>query len=627
MPQTVCQVFEEWCLHYGPDREPHATASRSVASEIHLRRCLGNTFMRLWRKETTMPEETAFHVLNETHILLFLIQFLLLLGSAKLLGLVFERLRQPAVTADILVGIVFGPTILGRLAPAVQRELFPADPFQISMLDTVAWIGIFFLLLVTGLEVNFSSVWKQKGRALWISISDIIIPILVSAAVLAFLPARYMVEPQRRFLFVLFISTIMTISAMPVSIRVMQDLKLLRTDLGFLTISALSINDVIGWVIFTIILGAFAHGRPDILFVGGIILFTALFVLFAAMPAKRAVAELLAMIKRRARDATGYSLTVIVLAGLMFGAIAQRIGIHALFGFFLAGLIAGEARELSEKTRSIISQMVYAVFVPIFFANIGLKVDVAANFDLFLVLLFTALGIAARFLGAFIGVILAGAPRVQRWPVAALHTPGGEMHIVIATLALELQLINQTVFVAIIIAAVLSSITLGPWLSFIIARIMPRGTIQIPVEAAMEIVASDKYDALARLCQKAADLGDIPYEQVYQAARSREEGMSTGLGGAVAIPHARLASLKRPLVVFGRSSSGVDWNSPDGIPARIVFLIITAEEEPETQLRIYSQLLGVVEREEEKLALFDSPDPQKAAELLNEHLRAGSLSV
>lgn len=574
-----------------------------------------------------MATEQAFHVLNETHILRFLVQFFLLLACAKVLGLLFEKFKQPTVTADILVGVLFGPTVFGRLAPTAQRALFPADPFQISMLDTVAWIGIFFLLLVTGLEVNFSSVWKQKGKALWISLSDIVIPIVISAAVLAFLPARYMVEPRRRFLFVLFISTIMTISAMPVSIRVMQDLKLLRTDLGFLTISALSINDVIGWVIFTIILGAFAHGSPDLVFVGGIILFTILFVFLSATILKRAVAGMLSMIERRALDATGYSLTVIAVVGLMSGAIAQKIGIHALFGFFLAGLIAGESRNLSEKTRSIISQMVYAVFVPIFFANIGLKIDVLANFDLFLVSLFTILGIGARFIGAYVGVMLAGAPRVQRWPVGALHTPGGEMHIVIATLALELQLINKTVFVAIIIAAVLSSITLGPWLALIIKRIMPRGTVQIPTATVMEVSAGEKFAALEELCRKASDIEGVEYEQLSKAARDREEGMSTGLPGAIADPHARLPVLAKPIVVFGRSRSGIDWNSPDGVPAKLLFLIVTAEQEPETQLRLYGQLLRVVEKEEQKQSLIEASSPLKAVQILNDHLRVNSLSA
>lgn len=574
-----------------------------------------------------MPSDVSVQTLDESHILIFLIQFFILLGTAKLLGLLFVRLKQPTVTADILVGVILGPSILGRLAPGIQRILFPVDPFQISMLDTVAWIGIFFLLLVTGLDVNFSSVWKQKGKALWISLSDIVIPIIISFAVLAFLPSRYMLDPSRRWLFVLFISTIMTISAMPVSIRVMQDLKLLRTDLGFLTISALSINDVIGWVIFTIILGTFTYGQPDIRFVSSLLILTSLFILFAATIAKKAVARSLTLVKKSTSDATGYSLTIISLAGLFFGAIAQRIGIHALFGFFLAGLIAGEAQDLSERSRSIISQMVYAVFVPIFFANIGLRIDVLKSFDLFLVILLTVIGIGARFAGAYIGAIFARTPRVQRWPVAVLHTPGGEMHIVIGTLALELQLINQTVFVAIIIAAVLSSVTLGPWLSLIIKKIVSRETVYISPQAAVEISSSQKYPALQELCRRATTVGAVNYDEICEAARNREEGMSTGIERGIAIPHARIPYLKDPVIVFGRSRSGIDWNSPDGIPTRLMFFILTREDQPDVQLHIYSQILRVLEKEDVKRELIESPNVVSAVEILDDYLRVTSLNA
>jgi mannitol/fructose-specific phosphotransferase system IIA component (Ntr-type) len=315
------------------------------------------------------------------------------------------------------------------------------------------------------------------------------------------------------------------------------------------------------------------------------------------------------------------------LVGLTFGAIAQNIGILALFGFFLAGLIAGEARDLSEKTRSIISQMVYAVFVPVFFANIGLKIDVLRSFDMFLVMLFTIVGIGARFIGAYVGVILSRAPRVQRWPVAILHTPGGEMHIVIGTLALQLQLINQTVFVAIIIAAVVSSITLGPWLTHIIKRIIPKETVQIPRDAAIEIVSNDKYSALKELCHTAVNVGGVNFEEIYAAARNREEGMSTGFERGIAIPHARIINLPKPVVVFGRSSVGIDWDSPDGIPAKLLFLIITSINQPDVQLHIYGQILRVLSREEETFSIMEAPNPGKAVDLLNEHLRIVQLNV
>ncbi len=568
-----------------------------------------------------MPTDAAVHVLNETHILLFLVQFLLLLGAAKLLGMVFVRFRQPTVTADILVGMLLGPSVFGRLAPSLQAMIFPAESVQVAMLDTVAWLGILFLLLVTGLEVNLASVWRQKGKATWIALSDIIIPIVISAAVLYFLPARYLIDPNRRLLFTVFLGTIMTISAMPVSIRVMADLRLLRTDLGFLTVSALSINDIIGWVVFTIILGIFSYGSPDVLFVGTLVLYTGLFLLLALTVGRRLVDNTVTAIHRRAADSSGYALTVVCLSGLAFGVVTQAIGIHALFGFFVAGLIAGEARDLSEATRTTITRIVYAVFVPIFFANIGLKIDIVESFDVLLVTVFTVLGIVARFAGAYAGVVFSRAPREQRWPVAALHTPGGEMHIVIGTLALELGLITNTVFVAIVVAAVLSSVTLGPWLSAILKRMVTREALQLSPALSLELAPTDKYTALRQLSSKAAEALKYGVDDVYEVARTREEAMSTALEQGIAIPHARLEQAAHPVVVYGRARTGIDWNSSDGVPARHAFFIVTPVSEVDVQLRIYRQLTRVLFDETVRERLLQAPTPAQACEALNEQLR------
>lgn len=564
--------------------------------------------------------------LSENEIMLFLVQFFLLLGLSRSLSLLFKRFRQPVVTADVLIGVILGPSILGRFWPDLHRLIFPEDPSLTIMLDTVAWIGIFFLLLVTGLEVNFSSVWKHRGKALWIALSDIIVPIVFSAIVLYFLPSRYMIDPQKHILFVFFISTIMTISAMPVSIRVMQDLKLLRTDLGFITISALSINDIVGWVVFTIILGIFTHGSADFTFASSLIFFTALFLLFAATVGKNTIGFFLSIIRRKSFEASGPALTVVLLAGLFFGALTQKIGINALFGFFVAGLIAGESNDLPEKTRSTIDQFVNSVFIPIFFANIGLKIDLFKSFDVFLVCLFTVLGVSARFLGAYFGVLFAGIPKAQRLPVSALHTPGGEMHIVIGTLALNLNLINDTVFVAIIVSAILSTITLGPMLSFMIRRIIPKQAVQIPSNAAIEIKAIQKYEVLRILSGKASQIIGKDQQLIYDLVKNREEGMSTGLENGVAIPHARIPEMQIPAVLLGFSTQGVDWDSPDGIPAKLIFFILTPLDRNDTQLEIYRQLTNVLSKKENLNAIISAPSLQALVTILNENLRVSAIA-
>ncbi|HSG28242.1 MAG TPA: cation:proton antiporter, partial [Candidatus Krumholzibacterium sp.] len=346
------------------------------------------------------------HYLDETHILIFLVQLLILMGAARGLGELFRRFKQPALTAEILVGVLLGPTILGRYLPGIQIALFPPDAIQQSMLETVAWLGILFLLLETGLEIDFSIAWRQRGNAFVIAMTDIIVPMLVAFGAVIFLPASYMVDPGQRLIFSLFMATVMTISALPVSARVLHDLKLLKTDLGFLVMSALTVNDIVGWVLFTIIIGIFTTTTVSVGPIVFIFLATVGFAALALTLGRKMSNQLLDAVTSRNFPEPGTSLTITVILGLMFGAFTQKLGIHALFGFLIAGIIVGEARSLSEQTRSVISQMVHSLFVPLFFANIGLKLDFAANFDLFLVMLMCVVGIGGRYLGAWIGVTM-----------------------------------------------------------------------------------------------------------------------------------------------------------------------------------------------------------------------------
>ena len=410
------------------------------------------------------------HYLNEQNIFIFLIQVFLLLGLARGLGELFHKWKQPSITAEILVGIFLGPTIFARFWPSLYQVIFPQDLIQQNMLETVAWLGVLFLLLETGLEVDFSSAWRQRGDALRIAITDIIVPMVIAFILCLFLPSYYLVNPEQRLIFALFMATCMTISAVPVAARVLHDLKLSKTDLGFLIMSALSVNDIIGWLIFTLVLGFFTQVSLEISKIGIILSSTIGFVVFCLTIGRKFSNFVISKIKEKNMPQPGTPLTFICLLGLLCGAITQKIGIHALFGFFIAGVMAGEAKALPERTRQIISQMVYAIFVPLFFVTIGLKIDFLKNFDIFLVLFVSSIGIAGRFFGAWLGVTFTNLSRANRLSIAIAHTPGGAMEIVVGVLALEYHLISEPVFVAIVFGAVVSSVILGPWLNHSIKR-------------------------------------------------------------------------------------------------------------------------------------------------------------
>lgn len=528
------------------------------------------------------------HYPNEHHIFLFLIQLLLLLGLARGLGELFRRWNQPPLTAEILVGILLGPTILGRHLPDFHAWLFPIDPIQMSMLETVAWLGVLFLLLQTGLEIDFASAWRQKGEALVIALSDIFIPMLIAFIPCYFLPAQFLANPDQRFLFALFMATVLTISALPVAARVLHDLHLTKTDLGFLLMSALSVNDIIGWLIFTMILGTFIAGDPDIGRIALIVVATLAFTAVCLTIGRMATNKSIQKISDLNLPQPASSLTFICLLGLLCGAITQKIGIHALFGFFIAGIMAGGARALSERTRQVISQMVFAIFVPIFFAGIGLKVDFLVNFNVFLVALITGIGVAARFIGAWIGVTLTRLPRANRYTIAIAHTPGGAMEIVVGVLALEYGLITEPVFVAIVFGAIFSSVILGPWMRHSLAR---RGEISVleffsPRAIVPEVRAQQRNDAIRELCDAAADQHhELDAERIAQAVLQREYELGTAVERGIALPHARLEGLPKPVIVFGRSTAGIEWDSPDGLLSHFIFLILTPADDYDVQVQ------------------------------------------
>jgi Kef-type K+ transport system membrane component KefB/mannitol/fructose-specific phosphotransferase system IIA component len=566
--------------------------------------------------------------MTERHIFIFLVQIFLLLGMARGLGELFGRWKQPALTAEILVGFLLGPTVFGRFFPSLHLAVFPLDGIQQNMLETTAWLGLLFFLLETGLEVDFSSAWRYRGEALTIALVDIAVPFIISFGACMLLPDSYLADPGQRMFFALFMAIAMTISAMPIAARVLPDFSLTKTDLGLLIMSALSVNDIIGWFVFTLVLGVFMQGGVDVSRTIFFFLATAGFMVLCLTKGRVFADFVISRMKKKKMAEPASSLTFICLMGFLCGAVFQWIGINALFGFFIAGVMAGEAAALPERTRQVISQMVYALFVPLFFARIGLQTDFLKNFSLPLVLFITFIGISARFLGAWMGITFTRLPRSNRLPVSIAHTPGGAMEIVVGLLALQYHLITDTVFVAIVCGAVISSALIGPWFSYSLKRRKEISILEFfSRRTVIDAVKSGERDgAIHELCAAAGEQDNMPDAEVlYAAVLQREHVMGTAIEEGIALPHARLPFLKKPLVVFGRSKPGIDWNSPDGNLSQFIFLILTPQEEDESQIQILRLIAGAMSIKENRDALMNAADAQELWVFLQGALTSGHI--
>ncbi len=537
-------------------------------------------------------------MISEHQILIFLIQIFLLLLIARGLGERFRVWRQPTLTAEILTGIILGPTLFGRLFPNIYSQIFPSDPVQSVMLETVVWLGGFFLLLEAGLEIDLPTVWRQKGDAVKIAVIGIVLPIILSFFCLwFFLPVKYLMDPRQKTLFLFFLAVLISITAMPMVTRILRDVRLSKTDLGFLIMSALSINDIIGWLVLTFVLLLFFSGAAVIAKISTLLAATVAFGVLSLTVGRWVIDKAIMKIKEKQLPEPSTSMAVIFIAGLLCGAITQYIGINALLGFFVAGIMAGGAKGLSERTRQGISQMVYAVFVPLFFVNVGLRVDFLKNFDLGLVVFITVLGIGAKFLGAWIGAKTTKAAPQDQLTIAIAHTPGGLMEIVVGMLALQKNLMSEEVFVALVCEGVLSSLLIGPWLNFSLDRRKQVRAIEYFSRSGIsaDIHSTQRDHAIVEMCELTQRQSNMPLaEDIAEQVLKRENAMGTAIEEGVAVPHARLLTLTRPVVLFGRSKRGIDWNSPDGKLTHFIFLILTPHQAHDVQVQILRSVAAVM---------------------------------
>ncbi|MCW5776823.1 MAG: cation:proton antiporter, partial [Phycisphaeraceae bacterium] len=274
-------------------------------------------------------------------------------------------------------------------------------------------------------------------------------------------------------------------------------------------------------------------------------------------------------------------------------AFTEWIGVHAIFGAFICGVALGDSRHLRPRTREIIEQFVSFIFAPLFFASIGLRVDFAANFDLALVLIVLVLATVGKLAGCVVSARFAGFRRREAWAIGFGMNARGAMEIILSLLALEAGLINERLFVALVVMALLTSITSGMLVQWSLGK---HKTVKFWTYASSKsflpnLDASDSTEAIRSLARAASEVNPaLSADVVAEAALARERLMGSGIGGGIAVPHARLAEIDTPVVAIGRAPRGVDFAAPDEKPARLIILLVTPASQPEYQLRLLASI-------------------------------------
>ncbi len=420
----------------------------------------------------TQPFTAASH----HEVLVLLVQLAVLLFTARLLGELAQRLKQPTVVGELLAGILLGPSLLSGLFPVLGEWIVPPTPVQGYLLETISMLGAMFMLLITGLETDLSLIRRQARTAIGASLGGLIVPLITGFLLGMVIPDSLLVDTNQRTVFALFVATAMSISAIPVIAKVLFDLGLMRRDIGQTIIASGMADDTAGWILLSVVVGLAAGEAITLssiaLSVGKVVLF--MVISFTA--GRWLVARLLRLVQSEVsvRDRVLSLVLVLVFA---WGAFAQALNLEAVLGAFVMGILFSMTRALPSDVTHTLEKVTFGIFAPIFFAVAGLKVNITNLLrpDLLLIT-FAVIAVASfgKIAGTYIGARWIG--RRDHWTALAFGAglnARGAMEIIIATIGLSLGILTQDMFSIIVVMAMATSLMAPTMLRWILTHVKP----------------------------------------------------------------------------------------------------------------------------------------------------------
>ncbi len=394
----------------------------------------------------------------------FLVQILVILALAQLVGLALRKINQPPVIGEMLAGILLGPSVLGAVSPIAYAFLFPIG--SVRFLASVSQLGLVMFMFLVGLELQPKDLRGRGYAAILVSHSSIALPLFFGAlASLLLYPALGTNDVSFRA-FALFVGAAMSVTAFPVLARLLADRKLTRTRLGVLAVACAAVDDVSAWCILAIVV---AIARPGTgtssiwLTLAGSVAFVAAMLVV--------VRPRLAWLARRHANEAGISrelLAAIVLVMLASAWVTQTLGIHALFGAFVAGVVMPKSPTFVRDAARPFEDVMLVVLLPLFFATTGIRMSLgifqgAAMWGFFALVLLVAFG--GKLGGSAVASRIAGLSWRESLSLGALMNTRGLMGLIILSVGVDAGVVSQPLFVMMVLMSIITTIATAPLLS------------------------------------------------------------------------------------------------------------------------------------------------------------------
>jgi Kef-type K+ transport system membrane component KefB len=398
---------------------------------------------------------------------LLLLQLSVILIAAVFCGWIARRLGQPAVIGEMAAGILIGPSVLGRFLPGLEASLFPAD--GLGGLNLLSQVGVILFMFSVGLSIDLGGLRAQARMAFIASHAGILVPFVSGLAIGRLILEAYAPRGVGTLAFSLFMGIAMSITAFPVLARILSERGLTLTRLGTMAMACAAVDDVTAWTLLALIL-AIARSESlwsTVMVAAQALAFSALLLLLI----RPGIGKWIGRIYRSDPESSGPARVLapwILVFVFLCAFTTEAIGIHSLFGAFLAGVVMPPIRPLKDWLKDRVDSTAALALVPVFFAFTGLRVhldSLSRGTDWAVFALLLAVAVAGKLGGVSLAARISGYPWRDALALGALMNTRGLMELIVLNVGLDMGILSPRIFAMMVLVALATTMMTGPLLS------------------------------------------------------------------------------------------------------------------------------------------------------------------
>jgi Kef-type K+ transport system membrane component KefB len=421
-------------------------------------------------KEATVANE--FHVFKDSFshgltdpLAVLLLQIIVIIACARLFGYLFKKIGQPAVIGEIVAGIVLGPSIVGAYFPEVSHFLFPAA--SLSTLSFLSQIGLILFMFIIGMELDLKAIGKQAYGAVIISHASIIIPYTLGVGLAFYIYHNYAPANITFLSFALFMGISMSITAFPVLARILQEKGLTRSPLGAMALTCAAADDLTAWCILAAVIALVKSGSSfSVLYTIALAVVYVLIMLKMVRPFLERLSAVYDSKEKRRTPIIALFFILLIISSY----ITSIIGIHALFGAFMAGVIMPSSFSFRKIVIDKIEDVSIILLLPLFFVITGLRTQIGLINQGHLWITFgwiLLVAVAGKFGGSALAARMVGQSWKDSLSIGVLMNTRGLMQLIVLNIGYDLGILTPEIFAMMVLMALVTTFMTGPALDLI----------------------------------------------------------------------------------------------------------------------------------------------------------------